>query len=192
MSSCSNIASGIAKNCTAQISGGADDRLILINYEDWKNAVITRNVSNHQIIENIVLATGVVGYVFEGQNNSNAPKASMVVGKTFNNFNHDVAFLALSKDAATKKTLENLSKGRVVAIVQNNYKGTSGESAFEVYGGDAGLLCTAMESDVNNNDTGGAYAITLASKAPSLEPHLPATIYITDFATTKAIVDGLV
>lgn len=189
---CGEITQGIANNCAYPLSGGVDDRLLLINYSDWKDAVITRNITNNQIIENIVLASGANAFVFEGQNNSNTPKNDMVKGKVFNNFTHEVAFLALTKDAATKETLEEITKGRFVAIVQNNYKGNAGASAFEVYGGDAGMICTVMGADPANADTQGAYSITLASLAPSLEPHLPATIFITNYATTKAIVDGLV
>ena len=89
-----------------------------------------------------------------------------------------------------KDQLEKLAKGEVVAIIQNKFKGASGASCFEVYGADAGLHLTQNVRELNS-DIRGAFDLILKSNEKSLEPHMPKSLYLTDYATTKAIVDAI-
>lgn len=189
---CAKIDQHIIIDCANPLQAGTNDSIFIFNFEDWSNATISRNSANPQIIEDIVMPTGVTGFQVQGINNSNMPKNSMVKGKFINSFMHEINFKAFTLNASIKKTLENMSKGRFVVIVQNNYKGAAGDAAYEVYGGDSGLVCTAIDRDPQNNDTQGAYDITLQSSDQSKEAHLPATVFITDYATTKALVESLV
>lgn len=79
----------------------------------------------------------------------------------------------------------------MVGIVNNKYKGTSGNSAYEVYGADAGLIVSQNIRDIINQENQGAFDVILKSDENSLEPHMPKTFFITDLATTKAAVEGL-
>lgn len=189
---CAKITQGVAVNCTNPVQGGTKDNLYLFNYSDIEDAVVTRNGQNTQIIENIVLASGVVGYRFEGQNNSNVPKVAMVKGAYSNSFDHEVNFKIFDLTPTIKSELEKMSKGRLVAIVENYYKGTTGNAAFEIYGLDSGLILESLERDASNADTQGMYDVTLKSSEKSREQHLPASFFITSYAATKAIVEGLV
>jgi len=191
MAECARISQNITVNCDAPIQGGTRDNLILINYDDWIDAAITVNVTNSQIIEDIVLPSGATGYQIEGINNSILPKQAFIKGRFLGSFEHEVNFKCFSLNPTIKSELVKLSKGRVVAIVENNYKGDDGEAAFEVYGLDSGLVLELLERDPANADTQGAYDVTVKSSEQSRESHLPATIFLTDYTTSKAIVDGL-
>lgn len=116
----------------------------------------------------------------------------MVKVGPFRRWSHEVDFLAFNVLAADKKQIEKLKNGDIVAIVYNKFKGVSGNGAFEVYGFDAGLRVDTAERDVSNADTQGAFSIKLMSdQAVGLEPFLPKTLFITDYATSLAVVEGL-
>lgn len=188
---CAKISENISVNCDKPIEGGVKDNIWIINYEDWEDAAITKNALNSQIIEDIVLPSGGFAYKMEGINNSPAPKQSMVKGAFINSFSHEINYKLFSLNPTVKEQLELKSKSRVVVIVENNYKGDNGEAAYEVYGAGSGLVCEAIERDPNSNDTQGAYDVTLKTSEKSREAHLPATIFITNYATTKALVESL-
>lgn len=192
MSVCGAITQNILVNCDYPLIGGANDRLILFNKEDWDNATITRNGSNPRLITNIVLASGGDGYNYEGKNNSVEPRSALVRNRYSEVYDHEVIFKVFNNSITIKTELELLAKGLVVAIVQNNHKGSTGEGAFEVYGDESGMVLQELQRTIADGETQGAYNLTLRSSEQAREGHLPATIFITDFATTKALVDGLV
>lgn len=186
---CGKISANITIDCLNPLQGGVDDRLILINSEDISS--ITRNVTNPQIIEAIILASGTIGYEVEGKNQSVDGKQTFVKQKYSEVFDHEVNFYVFDITPDIKLQLEKMSKGKLVALLQNNFKGAGGNAAFEIYGLDAGLRLSAMDKDTNNVDTQGAYFVTLKTNDVSKEPHLPATLFLTDYATSLAIVNGL-
>ena len=81
--------------------------------------------------------------------------------------------------------------GLVIAILQNKFRGENGDTEFEIYGLDTGLEVQELTRIQQDADTQGAYNIVLRSSEQSKEAHLPATLFLTDRAITKAIVDGL-
>lgn len=189
---CGKISANQSINCDNPLQGGTEDTLVLINWEDWQDAAITLNGSDSQIVENIVLASGIVGYEMQGKNNSIAPKYELVPLEYSEMWNHELNYKVFNVSAAAKKQMEKKTKGRFVAIVFNKYKGASGDSAFEIYGADAGLVVTQMVRDVNSQDNQGAFDIILKSHEKALEPHMPKTLFITNYATSKAVVESLV
>lgn len=188
MPNCGQISANILIDCNNPMTGGVNDRLILINKVDWDLATLAGTPT---LITGITLPTGSVAYQYEGKNNSVEPRAQLVKQRYAEVYDHEVMFKVFKADAATKAQLELLAKGKVVAIIENNYKGASGAAAFEVYGIDTGLYVQDLERTLADVDTQGAFAITLRTSDQSKESHLPATLYDTDYATTKAIVDGL-
>jgi hypothetical protein len=188
---CGTITSNLSVNCTNPLQAGAEDTLYLINREDWLDAAITYNVTNTEIIENIVLASGIVAYTYQGKNNSVVPKYELVKQPYAEFYNHEINFKVFDVSPSAKEQLELLAKGQMVAIVQNKYKGTDGNAAFEVYGAQGGLVCTQNVREVSSTDTGGAFDLILKSDETAMEPHMPKTIFITDYSTTKALVEGL-
>ena len=186
---CGQLSKGIQPDCENKLFGGVNDRLILINFDDLDS--VTRNLSNTQIIEAIFLASGKTGFAYQGKNNSNEPDSALVKQRFINVYDHGITFKAFEVDAAAKKEYEAMVDGLVIAILQNKFRGEDGDTEFEIYGLDTGLEVQELTRIQQDADTQGAYNIVLRSSEQSKEAHLPATIFLTDRATTKAIVDGL-
>lgn len=191
MSICGEIDEDLGFKCLTPLQAGTNDELVVINFEDWDDAVLVKNGANPNIIEDIQLPSGAKAFTYTGKNNSNAPKMELIKTQFNENYNHEINFKIFQIDAAAKNQLELLDKGRVVCIVNNKFKGTDGDSAFEIFGSDAGMITSQNIREGNNIELGGAFDIILKSDELSLEPFLPKTLFKTDFLTTKAIVDGL-
>jgi hypothetical protein len=190
---CGRISANILLNCDYPIVGGVNDRLILMNKDDWDNATKSQNASNPQIYENIVLPTSpqAFAYEVEGKNNSIDVKSSLVKARYSDGYSHEIIYRIFNISPEIKEQIEAKAKGRLVAITQNNFKGQTGSAAFEIHGSDIGLELVEAESNKSDAETQGAYVLTLRTPEAFKESHLPATLFITDFATTKAVVDGL-
>lgn len=190
-STCAKIAQNQTLDCDNPMIAGIQDEIVLINFDDWKLATKTRNGSNDQIYENIILPTGTLGYLYQGQNNSFNATADLVRQKFSVAYDHSITGFNFSNNAAIKKELEHLAKGKVVAIVPKNYQGTAGNAAYEIYGADTGLLLEKLGKDDGKTDTQGAWEWTLKTHPEIKEPHLQATLYKTSLDVTKAIYESL-
>ncbi len=188
---CGKISKDIDFNCDTPLQAGAEDELVLINRDDWLNAAITVDGANAQLVTDIVLGSGVEAYVYQGKNNSIVPKYEFIKQTFAEVYNHEINFKIFNVDADIKDQLEKLAKGTMVAIVQNKFKGANGNAAYEIYGADSGLVTTQNLREITNQENQGAFDLIIKSDETSLEPHMPKTLFNTDFATTKAIVDGL-
>lgn len=191
MATCDNINADIIYDCDNPPTGGANDRLILFNYDDI-NGNVTIDPSNNLVFTNITLASGVRGYVFEGLNNSNEPRSEMIKGRYVNGYDHEVMFKVFLNSPAAKAQLQRLDGAKVVALVQNNHKGEDGNAAFEIYGYETGLRLQELARVIADSETQGAYNVVVRNDEVSRPSSLPQTLWDTDFATTKAIVDSLI
>lgn len=187
---CGTIAAGHSPNCSYPLTAGNAERLILFNFDDIDS--YTRNVSNPLIVEEIVMKATKTGFEFFGQNYSNEPKYRMRKGAYVNTYEHEVNFLVFGYNGAVKKILEAMAKGKLVALVENNYRGSDGSSAFELFGAGSGLYVQSMERDANDQDNNGAVKIQLLTGERGGEGSLPYSVFDTDYATTKAMVDAIV
>jgi len=192
MQACSKIAANLNLMCDPPIVGGTRDVVYLFNHDDVLDALISRNIDNDQIIEDIVLESGITGYKVECINNSIMPKNGFVKQGFMGGYNHEINYKVFDLSPDVKKELEKLRLGRFVAIVENVYRRVNGNSAFEIYGLDAGMILESLERDPNNAETQGTYDIVLKTSERSLEQHLPATFFDTDYETTKTIVEALI
>lgn len=191
METCGQISSDILIDCLNPLVGGVKDRLVLMNKEDWDAATITKDQDNAQLISNVILASGAIAYQYEGKNNSVEPRQALVKQRYAEVYDHEVIFKVFKADASTKQQLELLAKGKVVAIVENNWKGASGAGAFEVYGEETGLYVQELDRTLADADTQGAYNVVLRTSEQAKESHLPATLFAGSYAATKQIVDSL-
>lgn len=189
---CDALTDDILVDCDNPPTGGANDRLILINLADLQAATITYDVANPLIVGNIVLGSGKRGYNFEGLNNSNEPRAALVKGRYVNGYDHEVRFKVFSNSPDAKEQLMKLDGSKVVAIVQNNHKGASGNAAFEIYGLETGLSLQELERIIADAETQGAYNVLIRNDEVSRPSSLPHTLWDTNFSTTLAIVDSLI
>ncbi|NQY30538.1 MAG: hypothetical protein HRT69_13840 [Flavobacteriaceae bacterium] len=189
--SCGDIAADVIIDCDNPIKAGTENRMIVLNRTDWNNGAIGFSISNNQVVESIALATGKEGFVYEGKRNSITPKYELVKTKFSEDYKHEVSNKVFDLTIATKKELMAMAKGSFVVLVENKYKGATGEAAYEIYGVDAGLELSQNVREINNIETGGAFDIILSSNDEDLEKFMPKVLFKTDFATTKAVFESL-
>lgn len=186
---CSLISAGLSPDCDNPLIAGVNDRLILINKSEISS--ISYNVTNTEIIESITLASGKTGFVYQGQNFSNEPSSRAIVGRYAKRIEHQVDFLVFGEGGAVKKQLNLMMQAKLCAIVQNQFEASDGSAAFTFYGVQQGLQIAEMEQLKSDQETLGAYRVSLKSYDQALEAKLPNAIFITDFSTTKTMIDGL-
>ena len=184
---CPGIAGDAFIDCTKPMSAGVKDAyLYLFNYSDL--ASVTEDGSNPNLLTDITLVATKNIYRYEGKNNSIEPRSALNKQRYAEVWDHELIFKIFDNTAAIKEQLDYLKSTKVIAIVENNYAGTDSATSLEIYGLRAGLEMTVSERIVNDQETQGAYNLTLASGEFAKEPYLPATLWDTDYATTKAII----
>lgn len=190
-SNCGKLDGDILLNCDYPLIGGNKDILKLINQEDLDS--VTRNSTNTQIIEaiNLVSSPQAVAYEIEGKNNSNDIRAALVKARYSEGYDHEIIFRVFTNGPDVKKKLEAMAKGTFIAVIENNFRGSTGNAAYEIYGLDVGLELLELETNKSDAETQGAYVITLRTPELFKEPHLPATFFLTSYSATKTLFDAL-
>lgn len=185
---CGKINASITKSCTIPLQGGTEDRAWIINKDDVASVSFD---AGGEIVENITLNSGANAFFVDGKNNSIEPNAAMVTVGFFNMFDHTVAMKGFDISPEIKAQLNSAVDGKYIVIVENYFKGTAGNSAFEIYGLNTGLEFSEITRNANDEATQGAFHFVLTTKV-NKEAKLPNPLYVTSYAATKAIVDGLV
>src|SRR3989304_589938 len=165
---CAALEGDLEPDCDNPIQGGVDDLLYLINKSDI--ASVTRNGTNPQIIEDIILVSGATAFKVQGQNNSNNTRTELVKLTYTNAYNHFVDFIGFDLSPTGFQRYEEIANAQLVAIVVNNYRGASGNAAIKIYGLDAGLRSVTMTQDMASADTQGAIQVSIGTKTPNHEP----------------------
>lgn len=175
MASCRNSAAGILGDA------------VIINFDDWQAATITKTGS---VISAITLGTGVSGYRLTSHDKAFEGSYSLNAGTYGNSFNHQVLLRAFDRTQGVKDFVNKAINGRFVVILRNIDIANAG-TVYEVYGAEHGLVATA--ADFASTDADGVVsALTLASEDTARESELPTSIFTTSLAATKTLVDGLV
>ena len=191
---CGGIGGDGIYDCIDPIVAGTVQRLILINKAVYNAATIVYDVTTANIITSIALASGDVAYFFDGVRKSIAPQTAFTPSAVSSGFDHQVDFLVFDISAAQKLNIEKmaLSNG-LVAIVQNINAAGNKDSVFELFGGGVGMQLQAGAMRISNDtESNSAYTLSLKTADDGgKEQHLPLSIWDTDFATTKNMVDGL-
>ena len=187
---CSAITSGATFDCSNPISSGVVATFYLANKSDI--ASITYDGSNPMLATDITMVATKKFYVFEGQLQSTEPKFAMIKGKYVNQFEHSLGYLVFNLSPTVKEEILNMKDGNFVAIVENNYTGTSGNAKFEIYGGQSGLKAEVIERNPNDAENLGAYKLELKTQEYARESKPPITLFDTDLATTDSLVASLI
>lgn len=186
---CAGLTENVLNNCEKPITGGANDRIWLVNKADI--ASTTPDPGNPYLITAITLNSGAYLYKYEGQNNSVDLRAALVRQRYTTVYDHEVIFKVFDNTPEVKKQLAYLGQGVVVAIVESNFKGSDDDSAFELYGLDAGLILNANESNKSDADTQGAWNLTISTSEQAKEPGPPKTLSYGSYTSTKAALEAL-
>lgn len=195
---CAVVLNDLLYDCENKAVGGIVQTIKLINrcdidLSDW---TLERSMSPDDCEHS-------VEYTGEDPSELNARTVQGIPGKRllnagFNSSSTDYGwyythFVNLFNQGLTAQGLCNIKAfgegADVIAIVEQNFKGTDNQDAFLVYGFDTGLKLGDVAYDSNENN--GNTIIPLTSLDPDLEPFPPMRLLMTDYETTKAFFDSL-
>ena len=187
---CSGIIVGAIYDCENPLVPFVRQRLLVGNLEDI--ATITRNVTNDNVIEGITMKVTKAMFAFEGVKTSISAQSELVVQTLSNAFNHQCNLSVFEVDSAQKRNLQGMAAKEQFCIVENSKDTSLGDSNFEVFGINRGLLPSELIRINADSETGGAYVITLITPDEGgKEVQLPESFFITDLTTTEAAVEAL-
>lgn len=190
MSACGNITAGLTLSCTNKLVGGVNARIYIANKDEI--ASWTVDGTNSYIVDAITMASTKTFFEFEGKLKSVEPACRVVKGTYDNTWEHEVKFRAFDISPTVLKQIANMKDGRFVVIIENNSKGTSGNSKYDIYGLQAGLYCESIERIPQNADDAGAWNVTLKTQEYARETSPTLRFFKTDEATTDAAIVALV
>lgn len=168
-------------------TAGTAGRVILINFSDIdkSTSVVTNNV-----ITTLALKSGAKGYAVESFPNAAVGSDSINVGTYINSHSHSVQVRIFQKSEAAKKFVNGATNAKIVAVVENNNHGESGETKYEVYGYEAGLHISELTAGTDMADN-VVYDVTFASKDTALESSLPKSFFSQSESATDTAVEAL-
>jgi len=192
MAVCGLVDGNVEPDCDFLPQSGVEDTLYLINKSQIASVVY--NNTNTLIVEDIILESGASAFKVIGMNNSNNTTWDMISLRFGKMYTHLVSFIGFDLSPAGYEQYKNMKDSKLVAVVINNFRGEDGNGAIKIYGLSAGLVCKKQTQDMSSEDTQGAVQIEFQSDSDNkiYEPTPPHTLFVTDFATSKAIIEALV
>lgn len=169
--SCGSITRGSQADCDNLPPGGTNARLILINHDEVTGFTEDQDLN----ITDITLSGGSSAYEFLGFRNDVKKSEDVIKPEVgIPKFKHTVGFVVYENTQIQKNNVENLARGRFVAIVENRGKDAN---SFEVVGRAVGLEIVAGPIR-NAHENGGFFVINLSTpdEQGELEPQLPQTL----------------
>jgi len=184
---CGSITRGsVIEECADIPPGGTRARLLLANLDEVES--YTEDVNGQ--ITAITMIADATFYEFTGFRND-VKKSEEVIKPEIGipKFKHNVGWVIYENTQIQKNNIENIVRGRFVAVVENKGKD---ENSFEVVGKDVGLEIVAGPIR-NAHENGGFFVIALSTPDDQgeLEGELPKTLIVTDYAATLAYLETL-
>ena len=104
-----------------------------------------------------------------------------------NRFTNTVSFVILENDDTTAGIVDKLANGKFVVVVHNEYEGTAGASAYNVFGLERGLRATEITRDPYDDASAGGWQVTMTETGAAKSQHF---FYVTDLETTTSTLEG--
>jgi hypothetical protein len=199
MLGCNKIVADVLKNCVNMVAG-IKDLAYFINVEDIDKDASTFDPNNPILLTQLVLKTAspaLKAFKFEGFNQSNEHKTSMVKKTYQKTWEHGFVFRIFDNTPEDKQWIVNAVDSRFVIIQENNYNKALttpfGRTVFEVLGWDFGLELTAVERDANGDELNGGWLLTAGCSDKLKESLPPLTLFVGgSLATTRVAVEALI
>lgn len=158
------LAQDIAGYCENPQIAGLKNTGYLINYDDIDWDTLTKNESNPNIIETLMLQSGKRAYkvIVPGNAPFTGTQTALATGTYRNKFTKTASIVVLNSGPdVSKNIIDQLANGKFVFIFENKYQGADKKNTFEVYGLEQGLSATEMTNEKYSEDTDGGWAVTL-------------------------------
>ena len=176
---------GVTADCSTQGLSGIEQVCYAINRTDITS--ITRDAYLDNKVTAFTLATGAKAYKIVGQKQNLTCGSERVVSDTqADSFKHRVSFQAYEMKA---EDIDNLDEAEDLVIVVERKDKSNIDGTFLIYGLGTGLY---FSSDTySSNENNGARMLEVSSLDSQLERNSACTLVKTDYATTKAFLEGL-
>lgn len=194
---CEKLLNGcIAADCENPMFAGVNAEALIFNFSQID--AVTYSSSNGNIATGITMKTYTDGndtvsycaYVCQQLGNKpyEGSQVEMTEGTYGNRFTNTIQ-LAVTDNGpdVCHDIIDNFANGKFAVILQNDYKHSNGDNAFQMYGFKKGLKCTAITREVWG-DNESAYIITLTEENA---PQSGVFFFVTDETTTKAAYEAL-
>ena len=174
--------------CDDIAPGGTRARVVLFNIDE----VVSMTEDGDGNITAITLVDDATGFEFTGFRND-AKKSEEVIKPEIGlpKFKHNAGFVIYENTQLQKNNIENLVRGRFIALMEN--KGKTIDS-IEVVGKEVGLEIVAGPIR-NAHENGGFFVISLSTPDDQgeLEGKLPQTLKVAgdSYASNLAYIEGL-
>jgi len=172
-------------DCANAPIGGIEQNVVLINKEDIDTTATTTDASNRVLVTNLQLKPGKTGYLLSGVKQSNGKAWELVKKENApDKFKHTFSGVIFNPSAENKLQADSLSKGaKYVAVVEQVWKGTGSEDAFEILGLSSGLELMTMTNSSKENDNMIMFEISSADGFE--EVTMPKTLLDGTYVATK-------
>lgn len=184
---CGEITRGaVVEDCADIPPGGTRARILLANLED----VVSFTEDADEQITAITMDSGKTFYEFSGFRNDIKSFQEVIKPEIgLPKFKHSVGLIVYENTQLQKNNVENIARGKFVAIIENKGKDVH---SFEVVGKGVGLAIVAGQIR-NAHENGGFFVLTLSTEDDlgELEPQLPQTITAASYAAALALVEDL-
>lgn len=187
MLTCAKITKNAALGSCRQGNAAVSGRVIAINWEDWTKATITEANS---VISSIALDGSDKAYSLTSKDKGITASYSLNQGTYGNSLVHQIVIRSFDRTQDNKATVNKLIHGRYVFIVEHVDQ-ESNDTVYEVYGRQNGLTASALTGDSSNTD-GVIDELTLTSDESARESELPTSVFDTDLATTRTMIEALI
>lgn len=213
--SCGKLSMGVVGlDCNNPLIMGVKPNAIIINHDDIDNDP-AKTVIKDGVIEKLTLksdpdptsSAGFVerkGFLAQTLNDGISTNTAFAKGAYYNGWDQNFTLRLFDNTNAVKDFVNQLSRSRVVVIVENKHVKYSelteeaknrgeirGETVYEVYGFYTGLELNEATRDSTDADTKGGYVLTLGCDENSKEPSLPISFFDKDLTTTKEQLEKL-
>lgn len=180
-----NLTADILFNCSNAPVGGIEQNVILINKDDIDVVNTTTDATNRVLVTNLQLKPSKTGYLLSGVKQSNGKAWELVKKENApDKFKHTFSGVIFNPSAANKQQADGLSKGaKYVAVIEQVWKGTNSEDAFEILGLTSGLELMTMTNNSKENDN--MIMFELSSSDGYEETTMPRTLLDVSYAATK-------
>lgn len=186
MAACTPIISAdILNDCASKPQAGVEQVAYLFNRAD---ITATLDGTNPNLVTSLSVASTKQGYKLTGFRKNLNAGADVVVSETSpKKWNQFFSFFGWDVEAPEVNNLDNIDD--LVVVYESKAKGANTEGAFHMLGYNTGLYVSEDNKIVNDND--GARSLKLTNLAGEESPVSEHIVLDTDYATTLALLEGL-
>lgn len=177
----------IVSNCTTAKTAGLEATAYIFNRGD-ASFTFSNTQNKENTITAITMATGKKAYKVQAfKKGINAGHSVVLADTRPDMYQQWVTFEAFEVLAEDTNNITALND--VVIVVEIKHKTTTGEGVFIAYGVKGGLW--KAEDTLDWNADAGSRKVKLQSLGGNEEPYPYWIVFSTDYATTKAMLEGL-